>query len=336
MAWESILGQTREPSTLQAWQTMFPDLDFEGYGFNPLHEAVLGLNSLDLETAYQKCRLKVDEGDSFQNTPLAWAALRGDFKSLEFLIRKGADVNKVNTEGYSPLSRTISLGYHDCTKLLLDHGANVHKSSHLGRTPLHRLAARMKDDPRTVEILVNHQADLNALDYNKSSPLLFATFFKNRKIASKLISLGANIHLENSEGRNALCYAVLRNCHQILTQLLERGADHTSEITAYRWFLHVVAEFADVETLRLLTKAHLAPRDIQRRRRKDGLTALDVAKARPNVSPEWVEAFQDFLQSVNQERQTPTQPSPAISQPHPIDSPDNTKDIFSEALEQQS
>ena len=81
-----------------------------------------------------------------------------------------------------------------------------------------------------------------------------------------------------------------------------RGADHTGEIKEYGSFLHFVAEHATVATLRLLTDARLATRDTLYRRRKDGLTALDAAKTRSKTDSSWTEAFQNFLNSVDKNK----------------------------------
>ena len=44
---------------------------------------------------------------------------------VEFLVSNGADVNRGDNEGWTPLHATASCGFLSIAKFLLDHGANV-------------------------------------------------------------------------------------------------------------------------------------------------------------------------------------------------------------------
>ena len=44
---------------------------------------------------------------------------------VEFLVANGADVNRGDNEGWTPLHATASCGFLSIAKFLLDHGANV-------------------------------------------------------------------------------------------------------------------------------------------------------------------------------------------------------------------
>ena len=101
--------------------------------------------------------------------------------------------------------------------------------------------------------------------------------------------------------------------------------------------LHWTAEYADIETFQLLEEARLASRNLQQKRPQDGFTAFDVAKARANTSPGWVEAFQDFMDSVDETRRasrTETRCFPTAFHSPLIDDSDSEEDIFVEAPEQ--
>lgn len=44
---------------------------------------------------------------------------------VEFLVEQGADVNRGDNEGWTPLHATASCGFISIAKYLLEHGANV-------------------------------------------------------------------------------------------------------------------------------------------------------------------------------------------------------------------
>ena len=153
---------------------------------------------------------------------------------------------------------------------------------------------------------------------------MYAIYFDKPIVSTRLIDLGADIHIKTSYGINALTYAVERNNHPILRLLLQRGADHLGKIEEYGSFLHLVAEYAGLESLRLLTNARLAARDIYHKR-SDGLTALDVARKRSGRDLQVFNAFMEFVGSVD---------PVAISAGFHTDS-GNEEDEFVDAVERQ-
>jgi ankyrin repeat protein len=54
---------------------------------------------------------------------LHWAAGSGHFETVEVLIKAGADVNAVNTQGDTPLHRAAWKGGEKVCALLVEHGA---------------------------------------------------------------------------------------------------------------------------------------------------------------------------------------------------------------------
>ena len=290
---------------------MFPNPEFDTSGFSLLHDTVLSFNSLGIEEALERDRSMINQVDEFERTPLGWAALRGDLSAVKFLVQKGADVN-INSGSSPPLSLAGAYGHHQCVEVLLNHGADMNFVARDGRTPLHRAAVSGYSNVKTLKVLIRHGADIDALSCAKVTPLEFAIYFDNPEFASKLISLGAGFGNQSSAGSNALCCAVLRNYQRILVKLLIRGADHTGEIREDGSFLHYVAKHASITTLRLLADARLSTRDILHKRRKDGLTALDIAKARSNINQTWTDAFQTFLNSVDKNK------NPQRTKPQPL------------------
>ncbi|MCJ1356388.1 MAG: hypothetical protein MMC33_006383 [Icmadophila ericetorum] len=107
--------------------------------------------------------------------------------------------------------------------------------------------------------------------------------------------------------------------------LLDKGAGHTGHMVGYGSFLHFTAEMAVIEGLQILTEAKLTRREVHCKR-GDGLTPLDMARKRPFMEDDWLDAFLAFLKSVNI----------AIDPRHVEDSDSESEDdIFIDVLEQQ-
>ena len=69
-------------------------------------------------------------------TPLTAAAIRGDAKDVERLLRLGADVDARGLHGRTALFEASVAGHANCVAALLAHGANPFVGDWRGRTPL--------------------------------------------------------------------------------------------------------------------------------------------------------------------------------------------------------
>lgn len=52
---------------------------------------------------------------------------------VEFLVEHGADVNRGDNEGWTPLHATASCGFLSIAKYLIEHGGNVAAVNHDGQ-----------------------------------------------------------------------------------------------------------------------------------------------------------------------------------------------------------
>lgn len=52
---------------------------------------------------------------------------------VEFLVEHGADVNRGDNEGWTPLHATASCGFISIAKYLIEHGGNVAAVNHDGQ-----------------------------------------------------------------------------------------------------------------------------------------------------------------------------------------------------------
>ena len=97
--------------------------------------------------------------------PLNWAAKNGQVNIAALLIEKGADVNVSDHLGNTPLH--LGIKYPAIMELLLQNDAKVNAKNAFGNTPLH-LSIRYKT---VVELLIENGADVNAKNVFNKTPL---------------------------------------------------------------------------------------------------------------------------------------------------------------------
>ena len=78
----------------------------------------------------------VNRQDEMGVTPLSWAAMAGRAEAVELLINQGAKVNGKNRDGTTPLHGSAFLGRTEIVKLLIKNKADVNFRNTAGETPL--------------------------------------------------------------------------------------------------------------------------------------------------------------------------------------------------------
>ena len=79
-------------------------------------------------------------------TPLLYAARAGCLGCVTSIVQAGADVDRPNPDGMTPMMMALDNGYPAVAKYLLDRGANPHTWDWWGRTPLY-IAVTMRGGP---------------------------------------------------------------------------------------------------------------------------------------------------------------------------------------------
>lgn len=101
-----------------------------------------------------------DERGGKRDTALMWAAYRGHFSIVQYLLSVGANVNaKDNPPDWMPLHNAAVGGNEKIIVALIKAGAHVNSQSEIGETPLH-LAYKNKNNV-AFDALMEHGADIN-------------------------------------------------------------------------------------------------------------------------------------------------------------------------------
>ena len=186
-----------------------------------------------------------------------------DIEEIRAAIEAGADVNEEDEHGTTPIIVTAHGGYRaDVVKLLIDHGADIHKGNPLVWKVIFRdtesvrvlieagadvnnaddysveeppiaasctLDAEFDDEiPDSTEItrmLIAAGADLEARDYEEYTALLRALEHDYEESANMLLDAGANIHVRDEYGNTPLLHAADSCSVELVQRLLDAGDD---------------------------------------------------------------------------------------------------------------
>ena len=144
---------------------------------------------------------EVDKTDGAGRTPLFWAASYGNTDVGQLLLDSGAQPNKADEEGKTALHVAASRGHQGVVKLLLEWGAEYEKADSEGMTPLHLASSLGHWDQRTVvQLLLHKGADPNATDEKGRTPLHWAAFSGLKIVAQLLLDSQADPNWYDDEG----------------------------------------------------------------------------------------------------------------------------------------
>ena len=149
-----------------------------------------------------------------------------DFDVARFLLEHGADPDAKDNDHSTPLHVASYYGSVKAAQLLLGYGANIHLQNKSGQTPLHQavddLQVHVEDYYLAViGFLLEHGAEVDALDSDNLTPLHVAAHHGSVKAAQLLLEHGASLHLQNNEGRTPVQVAETRGDDEFTELLLE-------------------------------------------------------------------------------------------------------------------
>ena len=120
---------------------------------------------------------------------LSNAVIADDFDRVKFLVSKGADVNKADNQGWTPLQSAARTRHDKMIRLLIDLGADVNAGD---PTPL--VAAVMRDHVPSVKALIEHGADMEKPGQGNFKPLPLAIAEDKYESAKALMDAGADVN----------------------------------------------------------------------------------------------------------------------------------------------
>ena len=284
---------------------LFPDPDFEEmYEFSELHIAILGFGVHEPKQILEAKSSLVHSLDSSGKAPLAWAAQRNDTATVELLLSHGADPNQTDYIGKTPLIYTAQSGAPACLERLLQAGADATIRDRYEMTVVHWALApssQVAPPSQLIEPLLSAGCDVNWQDINGATAMHWAGSNPRATydLLERLLSYGADLQRCDFQGYTPLSVATRYNQHTVVGFLLNVDANQEGPLVDCGTFAHIVAEYADTETLRLLVEHPISPRDINVKNQK-GLTPVQ-AGLRRDTDIEWRSHFMEFLKAVDKD-----------------------------------
>ncbi len=147
----------------------------------------------------------------FGGTALIPAAERGHVEIVnELLTFTDVDINHVNDLGWTALLEAVILSdgggrHQQIVQVLVDHGADVHIPDKNGITSLQHAQARGFNEIERILL----EANVNPRDVD--TELILAAQQRESKAVKELLGKGANVHLQDNQGRSALIIAAYNN-----------------------------------------------------------------------------------------------------------------------------
>lgn len=221
------------------------------------------------------------------NAELSNAVIAFDPQRVRFLLGKGADVNKLNDNGYAPLHTAARSRNSDIVKLLLEHKADPNLPDSDGMSPL--VHAVMRNHVPSIEALLAAGADVERETKQGYTPLEVAIGEDQLFAARALINGGAKADVTSGKQKITPLMLVAsrlspqaRATHlaagptpvDIAELLIDRGAQVDAKSAAGVTALMVAAGHNNAPMIGLLLGKGANPA----LKNNVGKTALDVAR----------------------------------------------------------
>jgi len=146
--------------------------------------------------------LLLDAGADIE--PLHYAVTRKDnLAAIKLLIKHGANVTAANETGRTPLIKAAWWGDVEYIQLLLDAGADLERTSNVGKTALHESISSSTNTPM-IRTLISKGANVNTTDKWGKTPLMDAVNQGQLDVVKLLVEADADIEMKSNEGQTAL------------------------------------------------------------------------------------------------------------------------------------
>jgi quinoprotein dehydrogenase-associated probable ABC transporter substrate-binding protein len=246
------------------------------------------LASPDQVVTKEKLEQWLEEGADITQE-LSNAVIANDFDRVKFLVSKGADVNKVDNQGWTPLQSAARQRRDQMAKLLLELGADPNLGD---PTPL--VAAVMRDHVPTIKVLLEKGADIEAPGQQGFKPLPLAIAEDKYESAKVLLEAGADVNSvsgddaltplmiaagQTSPAEGAMFLPGSTRPTDIARGLIDRGADVNAQSKAGVTPLMIAATHNNAPMIGMLIDAGA---DVSLKN-KLGQTASEVAEKNGNL-----------------------------------------------------
>ena len=226
-----------------------------------------------LEDLFTTNRARINKANNSGETALRCAVSGGKVAAVRFLVEKGADKEKADYFGYTPLSFAACMGFKEIMQYLQEQGS-LPVDGH-GRTVLH--SAAFGGHLLLTQHLVGQGADLEAIDKCGRTALHSSVTSRHLSVAQYLVVQGANKDAADIYGNTALHDSAGQGRVSLVRYLHQQGADVEKVNTKGQTPLHIAAQKDELEVMQYLLEEGGADRNKATTDTQD--TALHIAAA---------------------------------------------------------
>nr|XP_022289772.1 transient receptor potential cation channel subfamily A member 1 homolog isoform X3 [Crassostrea virginica] len=184
---------------------------------------------------------------------------------ITFLVKNGADLNRGDKYGLTPLHYAAMRGNELATKELLQfNGINIEAEDKQGMTALHMAATH--NSVEITRMLIEAGAQLRCKDNEDLTPLHCAASEGNIEIVQLLFQAGAkqdgwvtisNMVTDRDCDQNTCLHLAVENGHYDVVKLcLDKRSDVNTPSSNYMHPLHLAAKAGDIRCVKLLVQHH--------------------------------------------------------------------------------
>ena len=144
-------------------------------------------------------------------------ARSGSVEQVVDLLKKQPNcINQKNAEGYTPLILACYRSNNEVAIFFIENGAVIDENSPMG-TAL--MAAIVKGNNKIATLLIKKKANVNSIDANGTSALIYAVVFNNAEILPLLLENNADKTHKDNDGKTAFEHAVFSGNVEIINLL---------------------------------------------------------------------------------------------------------------------
>lgn len=196
--------------------------DAAAAGATLLHSAAAQGDRNAMKTFFQT--FPVDCLDKVGRTPLLYASINNKVKSVELLIKQGAEPSTKDSTGRSALFFAAYYGHHDVLKVLLRTDRQLALDSDPeGRTAIHWSTKHQTTKCLDMLLKVCPPAIINVQDNEQVTALHWAVLCHNDEHVARLAKAGAGMAIADGDGRTAIHYAICNDAQRCLFILLQQS-----------------------------------------------------------------------------------------------------------------